>query len=79
MCARSLHHSDGSIDASEVRHILNYCGEECDAQQCEAMVNEFDEDGDKKIDLGEFTRAMQNRKDIFSKIVASVSCGVSAF
>ena len=67
--------SDGKISATEVARVLRLTGDDCDLGQAEAMIKEFDEDGDACIDLGEFTRAMAQRNDVFSKIVASVrSC-----
>eukprot|EP00941_MAST-03F_sp_MAST-3F-sp1_P002579 g2579.t1 len=56
----------GAIDAEELEQVLNYLGEDLDAQDVKKIAAEADKDGDGQIDYEEFVEMMKARKKLLS-------------
>lgn len=49
---------DGTVSASEMRHVLTNLGEKLTEDEIEELIREADDDGDGKIKYAEFVRMM---------------------
>ena len=52
--------SDGFISAPELKHCMSHIGEKITLEEAEAIIAEFDVDGNGKVNMKEFMKMWKN-------------------